>query len=186
MSLAKIEIFYSSTKRDHYCQGDLFKGSDFQNSPKPDVPYWMLANRNCHLFPHKQGGPKLKLLQFIAAYELKEFLHLNQDGKTIKNQIIEIIKERIDSAVFLPECSTHDITTPSLVGCFDRIYTLSISDCPKPEKKLMELSSPFSEHVFQRFSRYFYTVGFDDSELKSDSYVSSLIEAVTISNNITK
>jgi len=63
-----------------------------------------------------------------------------------------------------------------LVGNFNLVYTFALDSTPSASKKILQLSSPFCEHTFQKFARFFYTVGFDDSNIKSKEYITQLVK----------
>ena len=53
---------------------------------------------------------------------------------------------------------------------FNLIVTLPLQDGPEANQKILQLNSPFSEYVFQKFSRFFYSVGFNDENIKTAEY----------------
>jgi len=65
-----------------------------------------------------------------------------------------------------------------LVGNFNLVHTIALEFTPTASKKIIQLASPFCEHTFQKFARFFYTVGFDDSNIKSKAYITNLVKEV--------
>lgn len=172
----KVTECYSSIDGSHRWQGDVYPKTGFvvAKLPSPNVPYWMLVNRTCHLYEGGGRKPKLHYLNFAAVYPLQEFLVYGKDAKNIKNQITSIISAN-EGVLFLPECPEFGIEVPLVVN-FNLLYTFQIDDAPKSAEKILQLSSPFSEHAFQKFSRYFYTVGYKDDALKDKAYIAGLVE----------
>jgi len=171
---SKLTECYSSIDDSHRWQGDVYPKSKFDQNklPNPSIPYWMLVNRTCHLYEGGDRKPKLQYLNYAAVYPLKEFLDYGDKAPIIKNQISSLIK-RNESVLFLPSCPDQNIETPLIVN-FNLLYTFKIEGTPHAREKILQLSSPFCEHAFQKFSRYFYTVGYDDTALKSKSYIEEL------------
>ena len=169
---------YTKIDTKHRWQGDVFPKNAFPQGllPTQDVPYWMLLNRTCQLYEGAGRTLKLPFLNYVAVYSLESFLSLNRDGKSLKNQISEIVR-RSEQVIFLPADPSIGIANP-LVANLNLIYTFPANHTPSAAKKTIQLSSPFCEHVFQKFSRFFYTVGFDDEHIKSDEYINKLIEDV--------
>jgi hypothetical protein len=167
---------YSKIDTIHRWQGDLFRASDFENSPFPQsssVPFWMLINRTCHLVEGDGRKVKLPFLNFVAVYKVSSFLSPSKAGKpTIQNQIKKIVSES-ELVLFLPECETFENKEP-LVANFNLMYSVPLDDCPPASEKIAQLSSPFCEHALQKFSSFVYTVGFDDSRIKSKDYLDEL------------
>lgn len=167
--------YYIATSDSHRWQGDLYKSEDFNDPPVPSnkVPYWMLLNRTCHLVEGQGRSVKLPYLVFCTVTPLTAFVAGNT--KNLKNQVSNIVKDKDENIGFLPETSDHRIPEP-LVADFNMIWSFRLEDCPSASQKVVQLSSPFAEHMFQRFARWFYTVGYDDSELRDDMYIKSLLK----------
>ena len=159
-------------------QGDVYPRGAFPQGqlPTQDVPYWMLLNRTCQLYEGTGRTLKLRFLNYVAVYSLETFLLLNRGQDSLKKQITYIVKQN-EQVVFLPADSKIGIPKP-LVANLNLIYTFSADRMPRAAEKVIQLASPFCEHVFQKLSRFFYTVGFDDEHIKSDKYVSKLVEDV--------
>ncbi len=171
---AKISECYSKLDSTHRWQGDVYPAAAFSANDLPNdkVPYWMIINRTCHLYEGGDRKPKLPYLNYAAVYPLHNFVEAG--NKNIKNIISNIVNGKIESSVFLPHNLTYSVDT-ALVVNFNLIHTLSIDKCPSAHDKCIQLSSPFCEHVFQKFSRYFYTVGYDDTCFRTDSFIQELI-----------
>lgn len=133
----------------------------------------MLVNRTCHVV--EGGGREVKLpyLVFCVVVPLKDFIAGAGDQKNLNNQISNIVNQKTESICYLPACKVAGIEEP-LVADFNMVFSMKLADCPPANTKLLELTSPFSEHVFQRFSRWFYTVGFDDVSQKDKGHVGEL------------
>lgn len=159
-------------------QGDVYPRGAFPQGqlPTQDVPYWMLLNRTCQLYEGAGRTPKLPYLNYVAVYTLESFLSFNRDSRSLRNQILETVR-RNEQVIFLPADPKVRISRP-LVANLNLIYTFSADRMPRAAEKVIQLASPFCEHVFQKLSRFFYTVGFDDAHIKSDEYVSKLVEDV--------
>ncbi|MGE3975835.1 MAG: hypothetical protein AB7F59_15025 [Bdellovibrionales bacterium] len=176
-----INQYYSEKDPVNRWQGDVYHFSSFAagSLPTDEIPYWILANRTCHLV--EEGGRTVKppQLTFFAARKLCDVIEVGTKTKTTKNQIKYFIKE-CESTLFLPAYPEQRIEEP-LVGMFDLIYSASLNKCPKASDKALQLSSPFAEHAFQKFANYFYTVGFDDRAIKTEEYFDSLTKEVEAS-----
>ena len=159
-------------------QGDVYPRDAFPQGllPTQDVPYWMLLNRTCQLYEGAGRTLKLPYLNYVAVSTLESFLSFKHDSKNLRNQIIEIVR-RNEQVVFLPADPKVGIPRP-LVANLNLIYTFPADRVPRAAEKIVQLASPFCEHVFQKISRFFYTVGFDDERIKSDEYVDKLVEDV--------
>jgi len=155
-------------------QGDLYSISSFGNGalPAADVPYWMLANRTCQLRV-RDGKIKLAQLVFIATLPLDRFLIRE---KSVPDQIGEILSKR-DSCLYLPPSPDNSLSEHVVVD-FNLIYTVQLELCPEAAQKIVQLTSPFAEHAFQKFARYYYTVGYDDEGYKTKAYKESLKQYV--------
>lgn len=176
---ALLNEFYAQIDVDNRWQGDVYPKNSFATEilPTQDVPYWMLVNRTCHLYEGGGRLPKLPSLSYVAAYPLESFLVTSRGAPNLKNQISAIVRERQENAQFLPAYETQNIRKP-LVANFNLVHTFKIEHCPRAAQKVLQLASPFCEHVFQRFARFYYTVGFDDARVKSDEYIAMLVEYV--------
>ena len=168
-----VSEFYTEIDTTNLWQGDIFHRSTFNANaqlPKDNIEFWMIINRTCQLYCNHEKDRKIKLthLNFIAVSQLKDYLDYGKDAKILKNQIDWTINKD-DNVIFLPESSPHSIDSP-LVGMFNLIISVNVDYSPDASQKSLQLSSPFSEHVFQRLSRFFYSVGFDDENLKTKSY----------------
>lgn len=164
---------YTVAKYEHRFQGDVYSGVNFTKTPTPLVPYWMLLNRTCHLVESSNRQVKLPYLVFCAVVPLTTFI--SGKGQSIKNQITNLVNNKNEGQALLPADQEMEIAEPLVVD-FNMIYSIKLDECPSASKKILQLSSPFGEHLVQRFSRWFYTVGYDDSELKSQEYIGSLIK----------
>ncbi len=118
---------------------------------------------------------KLPYLNYAAVTPLQDYLGDLPPKASYKNTIGNLINDKIEGIVFLPEYLDQGINEP-LVANFNMLFTVPIVRCPKASQKIVQLSSPYCEHVFQRLSRFFYTVGYDDSEIKDKKYIESLAE----------
>jgi hypothetical protein len=160
-------------------QGDIYPANSFAPGALPstesNIPYWMLVNRTCLLV--EAGGRKCKLghLTFCAVVPLSKFV--GPSPKSLKNAITNLVAQKDEFACFLPALPTCGVLVP-LAANFSLIWTVPIANAPTAKAKVLQLSSPFSEHVFQRFSRWFYTVGYDDSGHRDDRHIQSLIKQV--------
>lgn len=133
----------------------------------------MLLNRTCHLVEGHGRSVKLPYLVFCTVITLAAFIP--DSRKNLKNQVSNIVKDKDEGIGFLPDSSGHGIPDP-LVADFNMIWSFRLQDCPSASQKVAQLCSPFAEHMFQRFARWFYTVGYDDSELKADTYINALVK----------
>lgn len=176
----KLNECYAGVDLANRWQGDVYSRNDFVTGaiPSDKVPFFMLANRTCQLYVGQGRDVKLQHLNFIAVRPIDEFLKNTEQKKIVVAQLKEVIKQN-ESLAFLPECP--GLGTPHVV-LFNYVITIPLISCPKPEKKILQLSSPFSEFVFQRFSRFFYTVGFDDERIKSNDYIEKLADAILTRN----
>ncbi len=171
---SKITACYAERDLKNMWQGDVYPATAFSAGvlPNAEIPFWMLANRTCHVyFGDKAKSRVLPYLTFIAVGYLSEFIDTTKGS--IKNQVTDVIKQN-EKVLFLPESINQGISSPLLVN-FGLIYSFRNENCPTPTTKVLQLSSPFAEHAFQKFASYFYTVGFDDSQIKDPLYISSLV-----------
>lgn len=159
-------------------QGDVYPRDAFPRGllPTQDVPYWMLLNRTCQIYEGHGRTLKLSHLNYVAVYLLESFLSFERGRQNLKNQVVDIVK-RNEQVVFLPADQKIGIAKP-LVANLNLIYTFPADRLPRAAEKVIQLASPFCEHVFQKLSRFFYTVGFDDEHIKSDDYINKLVEDV--------
>ena len=166
----KITECYADIDAENRWQGDLYLKENFDQAslPTPNVPHWMLVNRTCHLY---QG--KLPYLNFIAVYPLLIYIKNLESKQTIKNIISNLVNDNVEGVQFLPARPESGLDS-HLVANFNLVYTFGVVNTPDASDKLIQLSSPFCEHVFQRFSRYFYTVGYDDQNLKDKEFIATI------------
>lgn len=166
---------YSEIDAENHWQGDIYSKDSFDagSLPNPNVPYWMLVNRTCHLYQGGGRSIKLPFLNFIVVTPLIDYVK-NSD-KNIKNAIKELVNGRLEGFLFLPAHPNSGLNT-HLVANFNLIYSFGVSNSPKASDKLMQLSSPFCEHVFQRFTRYFYTVGYEDQNIKEEKFIQAVVD----------
>ncbi|MGK5090534.1 hypothetical protein WDW89_00810 [Deltaproteobacteria bacterium TL4] len=170
--------YYTSINTNHRWQGDIYKSEDFGSSvPSSKIPLWMLVNRTCHLVESPSRSVKITHLVFCIVITLRDFIEASGSQKNLKNQISNIVKGKTENLMFLPVDAQYGVQEP-LVADFNMIYSFDLTVCPTAEKKLTQLTSPFAEHLFQRFARWFYTVGFDDTELSGDDYIQNLVQLV--------
>lgn len=175
-STARLNECYAEIDREQRRQGDIFPGAAFspRTLPSMDVPYWMLINRTCHLYEDRERKLKLSHLNYAAVYPLHNFVVNGPSAPKLKKQISSIIKNN-EGVIFLPAWKDGQIETP-LVANFNLLFTVPADGAPAASAKKLQLASPFCEHAFQKFSRYFYTVGYDDSHFRSDTYIESLAD----------
>jgi len=166
----KMTACYNAIDADNYLQGDVYSKNNFTQTrlPTTDIPYWMLVNNTCHLYRGEGRDIKYPYLNFVAVDPLVNYVR--HQGKNAENAIKWLVNDKIDNLLYLPAHPEGGIETP-LVADFNRIFAFPLSDSPQSSDKLLQLSSPFCEHALQRFSRFFYTVGYDDSEIKSNEYI---------------
>ena len=160
-------------------QGDLYKTEHFTQNALPatgaNVPLWMLANRTCQLEESEGRSVHLAHLVYFAVVPLKVWMKGQE--RNVRNAISNLVKGHSEHACFLPASSAHGISEP-LVAEFNLIYSVKLGATPKATQKIAQLSSPFSEHVFQHFSRWFYTVGYDDTQFRTPTYLNGLVRHV--------
>lgn len=177
--IEKVSECYAELNTAHRFQGDIYPTGTFNQSDIPScgAPYWTLLNRTCHLVEVKgQREVKPPFLNYAATYPLKDVI--DTSGK-VKEQISNILTGKADQYVFLPENDKpYEISEPLVIN-FNMIITVPIQRCPSAIEKCIQLSSPFCEHVFQKFSRYYYTVGYNDEQIRSKENITRLVEYVT-------
>ena len=171
----KITECYADIDTENRWQGDIYSKESFNQTslPTPNVPYWMLINRTCQLYQGEGREVKLPFLNFITVQPLVDFVK-NQDKK-IDNAISNLVNDKLEGFVFLPAHPDNNLDA-HLVANFNLIHTFQVANSPDASDKLIQLSSPFCEHVFQRFSRYFYTVGYDDKNIKDKAFIKSVAQ----------
>lgn len=176
-STEKLNECYAKIDTSNRWQGDVYRPENFDSAARlPDtVQLWMLLNRTCQLYETGNRGVKLDYLNFAAVTPLHSYVNYEKKigGKqvpTLRNQARGIIGEEDDAVVFLPQDLEHQVPE-HLVVDFNLIYTVRLSHCPAASVKNLQLSSPFAEYVFQRFARFFYTVGYDNDRIRSDAYL---------------
>ena len=173
----KINFVYAELDQDNRWQGDIYQLSSFRNFNRlPSVDYWMLANRTCQLYEKGNRKIKLNYLVYIAVYRLEQLLNYEKGHAKFKNQIKKLIKES-EKHVYLPIFPERNIIKP-LMANFNMIFTVPLENCPEAEQKILQLSSPFCEHVFQKFARFYYTVGYDDEVFKTDDHFQELADQI--------
>lgn len=166
---------YEAPKYKHRWQGDIYSSQDFARVPTPHVPYWMLLNRTCQLVEDTNRAVKLPYLVYCTVVPITAFINNASSQLNLRNQVKNLVHNKNEWNRLLPARPESGIEEPLVVD-FNMIYSFPLKDCPSAEKKVLQLSSPFAEHLIQRFSRWFYTVGYDDSEIKSDAYVDALVK----------
>ena len=173
---------YVAPNHKHRWQGDIYRQQDFEQVPTPQIPYWMLLNRTCHLVEDKDANRSVKLpyLVFCTVLPLNTFIRGSGNKATLKNQVSNLVNNKDEGLAFLPEFPAFGLDEPLVVD-FNMVYSFRLAHCPTADKKVLQLSSPFAEHLVQRFSRWFYTVGYDDSSIKSSSYIDSLVKGLELS-----
>ncbi len=175
---SSVSEFYRNRDHENLWQGDIFNHLSFpadSTLPTDQIEYWMLMNRTCQMYANGAGrAGKLTHLNYMGVLPLSNYLSFGKKEKSLKNQIKWLINGDTN-VIFLPESPAFGVNQP-LIGIFNLIATVSSEKSPRPSQKTLQLSSPFSEHVFQKLSRFFYTVGFDDEELKNDDYYNRLAE----------
>ena len=171
----KLTECYADTDKGNYWQGDIYLKNNFSSNslPNPNIPYWMLLNRTCQLVQGEGRDIRLPQLNFVAALPLLDFI--KAQSQNVKNEIFNLINDKLEGFVFLPAHPENGLET-HLVANFNLIHSFSVHNSPKPPDKLIQLSSPFCEHVFQRFSRFFYTVGYDDKHIKDQKFIQSIVD----------
>jgi hypothetical protein len=170
---------YVKPKIEHRWQGDIYSWQDFASVPTSHVPYWMLLNRTCHLVEDGATNRTVKLpyLVYCTAVPISTFIEASGSSASLKNQVGNLVNSKNEGNAFLPACPDMGINEPLVVD-FNMVYSFQLAHCPKADRKVIQLSSPFAEHLIQRFSRWFYTVGYDDSEIKSAVYIDSLVKSL--------
>jgi hypothetical protein len=135
----------------------------------------MLATRTCQLVESDGRSVALGHLVYCAVVPLKTWV--KGQNANLRNAISNLISGHSEHACFLPTSPSHGIQAPLVVE-LNLIYSVSLDATPKANRKLAQLSSPFSEHVFQHLSRWFYTVGYDDTQFRSKAYIADLVSYV--------
>lgn len=167
---AKLDVRYRS-------QGDVYPASAFSGDAFPikEIGYWGIINRTCHLYESTARQIKLPFLTYAAVYPLHDVV--NKD-RNIKEQVSNIVHGKVENLLLLPANSEQYSVGEPLVFNFNLLFTLPVAKCPPAADKCIQLSSPFCEHAFQKLARYFYTVGYDDEQIKSSENVAALVEYV--------
>lgn len=176
----KLTECYAEKDVENFWQGDIYSKDSFNAAllPNPNIPYWMLVNRTCHLYQGEGRDMKLPNLNFIVVTPLVDYIKniKSKDKKvSVKNAVSNLINNKLEGFQFIPANPEAGLEVHLVVN-FNLIYSFSAADKPKPSEKIIQLSSPFCEHVFQRFSRFYYTVGYDDKNIKSKCYIASVVE----------
>ena len=173
--LKSISECYAKLNTAYRCQGDVYPESTFApgSFPTSAISYWGIINRTCHLYESATRPIKLQFLTYAAVVPLREAVVRE---KKLKDQVSSIINGKSENLVLLPTYSgEYDVSEP-LVFNFNILYTLPIGKCPSASDKCIQLTSPFSEYVFQKMARYFYTVGYDDEQIKAPENIDALIK----------
>lgn len=175
----KITECYAKLEPRYRSQGDVYPSSVFSEDDFPNkaIPYWGIINRTCHLYEGNGRQIKLPFLTYAAVFKLCDAISPGSDDQ-IKNQVSNIVNGRVEHLILLPANATHYSVSEPLVFNFNILYTLPVQRCPAASDKCIQLSSPFSEHVFQKLARYFYTVGYDDQYLKEKKNIADLVDYV--------
>jgi len=168
--------FYKVEHSSYRCQGDIYSASDFQPSaiPTSSYPFWMLLTRTCQLYENDSTGRSVKIpyLVFCAVQKMPVWMAASQSSKSKKNQLKNIIHEKEDFLAFMPKGGELD---SHLIVDFNMVYSVAFEKTPPSSAKKVELSHPFSEKIMQRFSRWYYTVGFDDEAIKDNRFIDALV-----------
>jgi len=174
-STEKLTVCYAEIDPANHWQGDIYSKENFnaESLPNPNIPYWMLVNRTCHLYKGKGRDIKIPYLNFIAVQPVCDYA--KSQNKNLKNAIKELMGSKLEGFIFLPAYPEKDFNT-HLVANFNLVHTFSVANSPSASEKLLQLSSPYCEHVFQRFSRFFYTVGYDDQAIKDDKFIEVVVD----------
>lgn len=178
----RVDQCYSAIDSQNRWQGDVYPCDTFASGalPSADVPYWMLLNRTCHLYAVGTRSIKLPFLNFAAVYPLHQYVTYEKKVggnpvASLKNQVSDLVNGKRENAIYLPQDQNRSINEPLWVN-FNLVFTVRETSCPQATRKILQLSSPFSEHVFQKYARFFYTVGYDDDHLKADLHVNDLVK----------
>jgi len=171
----KLTECYAEIDVTNRWQGDVYPKENFSEGalPTPEVPYWMLVNRTCHLVTDEGRDITLPYLNFVAVVPLSEYV--KGITKKLDNAISELVKGKLEGFLFLPSYPEGNLQK-HLVADFNLLYSVHVSKSPEASSKLMQLSSPFCEYAFQKFSRYFYTVGYDDKNIKSKQFIKTIVD----------
>lgn len=141
--------------------------------PLAEIPFWMLLNRTCHVYEGEGRVPKLAYLNYIAVYPIELFVE--GPGK-VSNQVHKIIKDH-EGSIFLPANAALGVNS-HLVGVFNLVHSIPLSQAPSASEKCLQLASPFAEYAFQKLAAFFYTVGFDDARIKSTAFIDEVVKIV--------
>jgi len=174
-STVKLNECYADIDTNNRWQGDIYPKESFieDSLPNPKIPYWMLVNRTCHLYEGEGRQVKYPYLNFIAVLPVCEYAKMQ--NKQLKKAIPELVGSKLEGFLFLPSLSDDD-ATGHLVANFNLVHTFSLANSPKASDKLRQLSSPYCEYAFQRFSRFFYTVGYDDATIKNGVIAQAIVD----------
>ena len=148
--------------------------------PGKSIDLWMLMNRTCHLVESQGRSLKTDYLTFCPVIKLSEFLIYEkpagaQQIPSIKTQIKNIVKGQDESIGYLPLSAEHGMNEECVVN-FNMVWSQNVVDCPGAESKNTQLSSPYCEHLMQKFARWFSAIGFDDEALKTNEAIEGLTE----------
>ncbi len=174
-STEKLTACYAEIDTENRWQGDIYSKENFnvESLPNTTIPYWMLVNRTCHLYKGEGRDIKLSYLNFIAVQPVCDYA--KSTNKNLKKIIAELMKSKLEGFMFLPAYPENDFHT-HLVANFNLVHTFSVVNTPDASEKLLQLSSPYCEHVFQRFSRFFYTVGYDDQAIRDPDFIGAVAD----------
>lgn len=178
---------YAQPNTEHHWQGDVYLSSDFHRGVIPvgsdRVSHWMLMNRTCHLVSGNGRDVKIPYLVFCACIPLAQFIKDGASAKkaSLKNQISNIVNAKDENIILLPKEASHGLSEDFVVD-FNMVWSVNIDKCPASDKKCVQLSSPFCEHLVQRFSRWFFSIGFDDAAIKSQASKDQLQKSVEDKN----
>lgn len=158
-------------------QGDLYKTEQFAAGALPTSPIqqWMLATRSCQLDESDGKTISLGHLVYCAVVPLK--LWVKEPKTNLKNAVTNVVKSKSEHACFLPASADHGVDVPLVVE-MNLIYSVSLDATPTAAQKIAQLSSPFSEYVFQHLSRWFYTVGYENTTFHTPTYIEELVRHV--------
>ena len=172
------EPFYTTNNLRHRWQGDIFSTENFTSLPSTmhgDIGLWMVMNRTCHMLEGDGRVVKIPKLVFCPVIPLDRILQKGKNVPTIHNQIKNLIAGKNENFGFLPEGPSIEIGPNSEhVVDFGAVLTQQLDKCPAADTKKAQLSSPFAEHLAQRFARYYSTIGYDDTSLRDKEYQAKL------------
>lgn len=174
------EAFYTDNNCIHRWQGDIFATESFSDLPASmhgNIGCWMLMNRTCQLLEGEGRSIKIPKLVFCPVLPLGKILATGKGAPKIPNQISNIISGKTENFGFLPEgpCAKVGLDSEYVVD-FGAVLTHQIAKCPAANEKLAQLSSPFAEHLMQRFARYYATIGYDDASLRDKEYQAKIAQ----------